>query len=390
MISHSLIRLPAQGTLEWAHTCKIKIKIFLKIILDFPKEEKMTIPVFELTSNSFSGENVVLSQEIFNQVIRRDIIHKVLQYNRMYNRQTFKWVMSKGDVSGSNRKPFQQKKTGRARQGDIRAPNLYHGGRAHGARPRDYYFPLNKKVRLMGLKCMLTSKFLENNIIIINSEKMENNRADLLDKYLSFMRNNRCLVVTARECDKNFLQASKQLPYVHQIDVDKLNVASLMDNKVLIFTKDGLSELVELLADRYTNYFRNRKIPLNPESKKIQLPTDQFKFDFDPSLPLEIHTPALKGSMDKLNEYFQDPEGVKQRAIQERDAAIKAKIDEKKQKKQQSVDNLYSDSSLMEKRRRQLRRERRLKLLKEERRQTIKKKKQADAAVAAANDRKKK
>jgi hypothetical protein len=163
-----------------------------------------------------------------------------------------------------------------------------------------------------------------------------------------------------------------------------------MDNKVLIFTKDGLNELVELLADRRTNYFRNRKIPLNPESKKIKLPTDQFKFNFDPSLRLEIHTPALKGSMGKLNEYFQNPEGVKQKAIEERNSAIRAKIDEKKKKKQQSVDNIYSDSSLMEKRRRQLRRERRLKLLKEERRLTIKKKKQANAAVASSNERKKK
>ena len=352
----------------------------------------MTVPVFDLTTNSFSGENVVLSQEIFNQVVRTDIIHKVNQYNKMYNRKTYKWVMSKGDVSGSNRKPFQQKKTGRARQGDIRAPNLYHGGRAHGARPRDYYFPLNKKVRLMGLKSMLTSKFLENNIIIVNSEKLEHNRADYLDKYLSFLRKHRTVFVTGKEVDKNFVQASKQLPYVHQTDSLGLNVGTLIDNKVLIFTKEGLSELLELLSERQINYFRNKKVPLNPESKKIALPTDEFKFDFDPTLPLEIHTPALKGSMDRLNEYFANPEEVRAQALKERDDAIQARIQEKKKKTQQSTDILYSDSSLMEKRRRQLRKERRLKLLKEERRTNIKKRKQADLAktAAASTDKKKK
>ena len=68
-------------------------------------------------------------------------------FNKEYNRKSTKWVRSKGDVSGSNKKPFAQKKSGRAPQGDKRAPHLYHGGRAHGAKPREFYFPLNKKIK---------------------------------------------------------------------------------------------------------------------------------------------------------------------------------------------------------------------------------------------------
>jgi len=92
----------------------------------------------------------VLSHSIFNVPLRKDIIHQVYLYNKEYNRRTYKWVKSKGDVAGSNKKPFGQKKSGRTPQGDKRAPNLYHGGRSHGARPRNYYFPVNKKIRLQG------------------------------------------------------------------------------------------------------------------------------------------------------------------------------------------------------------------------------------------------
>ena len=58
--------------------------------------------------------------------------------------------MTKGEISGSGKKPFRQKKTGRAPQGDKRAPHLYHGGHNFGARPREFYFPINKKIRLLG------------------------------------------------------------------------------------------------------------------------------------------------------------------------------------------------------------------------------------------------
>lgn len=363
-------------------------------ILDFPHDEKMTVPVFDFISNSFSGENVVLDQSIFNQIVRNDIIHKVYQYNKMYNRKTTVWVRSKGDVSGSNRKPFQQKKTGRAPQGDIRAPNLYHGGRAHGARPRDYYFPLNKKVRLMGLKCMLTTKFLENNIIVINSEKIDHHRPMLLEKSLNFLNKNKTIFVTSKTACPNFLQAVKPIKYIKQTFADGLNVMKLLENKILVLTKEGLNELIELLLFRHTNYFRNRKVPLNPASKKFLNPTDEYKFNFDPKAKLEIHTPILKGSYESIERAFTEPEKVKEEMLQqyeEEQKLIKAK---KAEKKQQQNESMYGEAYLMDKRRKMLRKERRMKLLKEERRSNLKKRtlatKAAAAATAAAADKKKK
>ena len=116
-------------------------------------------------------------------------------YNKEYNRKTFKWVKSKAEVSGSNKKPHPQKKTGRARQGNKRSPNLYHGGQAHGERPREFYFPLNKKIRLLALKSALTSKLVENKIIIIDREKYSSTSQSGFKDYFSFLKGNRAMMV---------------------------------------------------------------------------------------------------------------------------------------------------------------------------------------------------
>ncbi len=364
--------------------------MYTLIKIDFPKEEKMTVPVFDMLTNRFSGENVVLDQDIFNQIVRKDIIHKVNQFNVMYNRVTSKWVRSKGEVSGSGKKPFAQKKSGRARQGCLRSPNMYHGGRAHGARPRDYYFPLNKKIRLMGLKCMLTSKFLENNLIVVNEEKLSENKSSILAKGLEFLNENRTLFVTSKTPCLNFKTASNNLDFITHVESDELNVSKLLSNKFLIFTKAALEELVDLLSYRQINYYRNKKIPPNPETKKMELPTDKYKYDFDAKTPLQFYTPVLRGSENKIREYVNNPEEWNKKIQDSREDVKQAERKAKENKVKKAVDSMYSDMAILEKRRRQLRRERKLKMMKEERKATIKKKKQADAAKASATDKKKK
>lgn len=348
----------------------------------------MTVPVFQFSSNTYSGENVVLDQDIFNNYIRRDIIHRVYTYNREFNRRTFKWVKSKGDVSGSNKKPFQQKKTGRAPQGDKRAPNLYHGGRAHGARPRVYYFPLNKKIRLMGLKSILTSKFLENTILVFNSEKIDNKNPWELDQSLKFLKSCPTIFVTSSKPCENFSVTCKQLKYIDHLTPEKLNVEQLISSKYLIFTVDGLSELADVLKGREKNYYRNKKIPLDPASARKELPIDKFKFDFDPNKELELHTPVLKGSYETIKKNYMEMENLVASIKDKRLKVEQEKIKLKEEKRKMITDELYTDDSWIDRRKNQLKKERRMKALKESRRIEAKQKKKADAAQATAAPKK--
>jgi large subunit ribosomal protein L4 len=158
-------------------------------------------------------------------------------YNKEYNRKTFKWVKSKAEVSGSNRKPHPQKKTGRARQGNIRSPNLYHGGKAHGERPREFYFPLNKKIRLLALKSALTSKLVENKIIIVDREKYSTTSEGGFKNYFNFLKGNRALMVigsNANEAINSIME--KNVPHVELVKANvKLKSKNFFFNFFLIF-----------------------------------------------------------------------------------------------------------------------------------------------------------
>ena len=276
-------------------------------------------------------------------------------FNREYNRKTFKWVKSKGDVAGSNRKPFQQKKTGRAPQGDIRAPNMYHGGRAHGARPRSFYFPLNKKIRLLGLKCMLTSKFIENKLIIVSSDLRFDNES------LAFLKENKTLLITKNQDEFD----NKGLKYLLHCNPEKLNVMHLLSVKYLILTVDGLNQLTDLLISRNLNYFRNKKLPLDP-NKTYESSLDKYKFDFDPNSPLRIYTPILKGSFKQIKYHYNNPDVIVKRVEERKEKDRLDKIRLKEENKKKLQESLYDDDTVLEKRRLQIKKEKRMKLLKEQ------------------------
>lgn len=100
--------------------------------------------------------SVELGGDIFNIPVRRDILHRVVRWQRAKKQQGTHKAKNRAEVSGGGRKPWKQKGTGRARQGSIRAPQWRGGGKAHGPVPRSHAHGLNKKVRRLGLKCALS------------------------------------------------------------------------------------------------------------------------------------------------------------------------------------------------------------------------------------------
>jgi large subunit ribosomal protein L4 len=135
-------------------------------------------------------------------------VHLVHQYFHNLNRQTYKRALTRGDIAGSNAKMRPQKKSGRARQGDKRAPHLWKGGKAHGAKPVNYTYPLNEKVRLTGLKTLLSARLYEEKIILIDSESLEFAKTKFLNEIIKPFKTDRLLFLTGFESDKNFQLAA--------------------------------------------------------------------------------------------------------------------------------------------------------------------------------------
>ena len=143
------------------------------------------MPVFNFETGEFTGKIVNMDPFIYNNPLRRDLIHNVYHYFKYKYKIRTHRAMDKGDVAGSGKKPRGQKKTGMARIGNKRAPGRYKGGKAHGPVPKEYYFPLNEKIRLQALKSLLSARLYEEKIIIIDTEKLEFPKTSYLNEIMA-------------------------------------------------------------------------------------------------------------------------------------------------------------------------------------------------------------
>lgn len=132
------------------------------------RTKNFELPIINIKSLTYSNNNFSLPRELFTPIIRKDIIHRVYYYNLNYNKVSFKRTKSKGMVAGSGVKPMRQKGNGRARQGNKRSPIFRKGGHTFAIKPKSFFFPLNKKIRLQGLQQMLTVKLMEKQILIFD------------------------------------------------------------------------------------------------------------------------------------------------------------------------------------------------------------------------------
>jgi len=155
-----------------------------------------------------------LPLNIFNVPIRRDIVHNVFRYERHSTFRRFKRVKTVGDVAGSGRKPHPQKRTGRARRGNIRSSLSRHGGKSFGAVPKDFKFPINKKVRLLAMKSLLSARLMEGRIIVVNNLSLESHKTKELASILKPLKKLPILVLTEKDVTNNLLLAARNIPTV--------------------------------------------------------------------------------------------------------------------------------------------------------------------------------
>ena len=184
----------------------------------FETSKPLQLPVFNFSSGAFTGQVAQLDQSIYNLPLRRDIVHCVHMYFQNLHKQTYRRGLTRGDVSGSNNKMRPQKKSGRARQGDKRAPHLWKGGKAHGPKPMDYTYPINEKIRLLALKTLLSARLYEEKIVLIESEAIEHGKTKYLNEIVQPFKQDKLLILTGFEVDKNFELAAANLKNVNHVN----------------------------------------------------------------------------------------------------------------------------------------------------------------------------
>ena len=190
---------------------------------------------------------IELSDAIFGIEANKEAMHTMVVNYLANQRQGTQSTKTRTEVRGGGRKPWRQKGTGRARQGSIRAPQWTGGGVALGPKPRSYRFTVNKKLRRLAFKSALSTKVVENDIIVIDELKLDSFKTKEMAAILKAFEADNALVVTLGK-DENVVRSAANIPGIKTSMAENLNVYDVLKYNKFIVTKDAVSKIEEVYA----------------------------------------------------------------------------------------------------------------------------------------------
>lgn len=193
-------------------------------------------------------EVIDLPESIFGIEPNQDVMHDVVVNYLANRRQGTQSALTRAEVSGGGKKPWRQKGTGHARQGSIRAPQWRHGGIVFAPKPRDYSYVLNKKVKRLALKSAFSSKFLGNNIIVLDDIKLEEYKTKTMINILQNIKAEGKSLIVLPEVNNMIIKSSNNIPGVKTSQINNLNVYDILNAKNLVILKDSISKIEEVYA----------------------------------------------------------------------------------------------------------------------------------------------
>ena len=155
---------------------------------------------------------------------------------------------TRAEVSGGGKKPWRQKGTGRARVGSSRNPVWTGGGIAFGPKPRDYSYRLPRKARRLAMKSALSSKVLENNIIVVDQLSFDEPKTKQMVATLQALNSSKKTLVITADGDPNVNKSARNIPGVKPLRVDFINVYDLLKYDTLLITRDAVARVEEVYA----------------------------------------------------------------------------------------------------------------------------------------------
>ena len=196
---------------------------------------------------SFAGEagaDIELNDEVFGLDPRADILHRVVTWQLEKRRATARGTRERADVARSGKKFGRQKGGGTARHGDRRAPVFIGGGKAHGARVRDFNPGLNKKVRALGLKMALSSHAKAGSLIVMNDLAVEGNKTKTLQGDLVKLGFGKtALVIDGDAVETSFALAAGNLKEINVLPAAGANVYDILKHDTLVLTRSAVEKL---------------------------------------------------------------------------------------------------------------------------------------------------
>ncbi len=191
---------------------------------------------------------VTLSDAVFGIEPNGAVVHEAVKNHLANCRQGTQSALTRAEVSGGGRKPWRQKGTGHARQGSTRSPQWTHGGIVFAPKPRDYSYVLNKKIKRLALKSVLSAKAADGEIIVVDSIKMDAIKTADFRKFLDAVKADGKAMVIVPEKDDAVVKSARNLPGVSTTTATILSVYDILNAKKLVIDQTALAKIEEVFA----------------------------------------------------------------------------------------------------------------------------------------------
>lgn len=192
--------------------------------------------------NKAAGD-IELAEGVFGVRIRKDLLARMVNWQLAKRRAGTHKVKTISEISGTTRKPFKQKGTGRARAGSLRATQYRGGATVFGPVVRDHAHKLQKKVRKLALKSALSAKQADGKLIVLDDATLKTPKTRELVGRFSKLGWGNALIVGGTEIDTNFARAAANIPNVDVLPSQGANVYDILRRDVLVLTREAVENL---------------------------------------------------------------------------------------------------------------------------------------------------
>lgn len=204
------------------------------------------VSVFDMNGKKVS--DLTLAESVFGIEPNSYAMHLCVVNYLANQRQGTQSTRTRSEVSGGGKKPWKQKGTGRARQGSTRAPQWTHGGIAHGPKPREYGFSINKKVRRLAMKSAFSSKVAAEELVVLDDLKLDAIKTKEVVKVLTALETGKKVLLVLPENNDVLYRSARNIAGVKVSTVNTLNVYDILNCDTMLVLKDSVAKIEEVYA----------------------------------------------------------------------------------------------------------------------------------------------
>ncbi len=208
----------------------------------------MQIPVYSLAGEVV--EHIDISDKVFAVPFNQAVVHQELVRQQANARQGTADTKTRGEVAGAKRKLYRQKHTGMARAGSRKSPLRRGGGIVFGPHPRSYHQAIPKKMRQLALRCVLSAKVSDGELVILEQLELDEPKTKEMVNILTALGVGSPTLIVTSEPEGNVVKSARNLPGIKTMSANLLNVVDILSHRMLLMTVAAVRKVEQLWGSR--------------------------------------------------------------------------------------------------------------------------------------------